>query len=354
MAIRRRTRPLPPSALLATTLAVLSHTHTVIAVDFGDAFQLHAYGSQDYIQATHNTYLGADNRGTWSNDFIGLTATATLNDKSKLWAQLEASGTGPTQFTWFFLDYELTGSLRARAGRVRFPLGIYNELIDTKFLQVTSLEPAIYQDATDIVHDSYTGVGLVFTQSLAGRGAITWEVYGGNIFDEHPPADSRDRRAYGGRVTYQTPFDGLSFLLSGYRTQVELLATGELINEDRYIVSVDYVHAAWDIKSEFGTRKFRGVDTDAYYVQVGRTLDKWMPFVRFDSVVTDTALSSSDSYSQRILVAGVNYSLRNNISLRIENHFNHGYALPVASGEVPVNGGIRSWNLLVAGLHFIL
>ena len=183
---------------------------------------------------------------------------------------------------------------------------------------------------------------------------VTWEVYGGNIFDEHPPADSRDRRAYGGRVTYQTPFDGLSFLLSGYRTQVELLATGELINEDRYIVSVDYVHAAWDVKSEFGTRKFRGVDTDAYYVQVGRTLDKWMPFVRFDSVVTDTALSSSDSYSQRILVAGVNYSLRNNISLRIENHFNHGYALPVASGEVPVNGGIRSWNLLVAGLHFIL
>ena len=57
-------------------------------------------------------------------------------------------------------------------------------------------------------------------------------------------------------------------------------------------------------------------------------------FARYDRYVADKARAASDSYSQRIFVAGLNYKLRGNISLRLENQFNHGYALPVASGEM--------------------
>jgi hypothetical protein len=324
------------------------------AIEIGDELEIHGFGSQDYLQASHNTYLGADHRGNWDDNFLGLVGTVTLNDRSKLWAQLETSSTDATRFTWFFVDYQLTGTVRLHAGRVKYPLGLYNEYIDTKFLQVTSLEPALYQEASDFVHDSYTGLGADYTQSLHTAGELIWQVYGGNTYDTHPPADSRDRRAYGGRLTYQTPLDGLRFMISAYRSHVEVLATRELTNEDRVIGSIDFVRDGWDIKSEYGTHEFLGASSSAWYLQIGRTVaGSWMPFVRYDHVNLDKAAGSNDSAIQSILVFGVNYKLLSNVSIRFEDHFNHGYALPVASGEVPPGQGYRTWNLFVAGIHFM-
>jgi len=339
---------------LACALAGLVVSGSAYAIDFGNELEIHGFGSQDYLQASHNTYLGADHRGTWDDNFLGIVGTVTLNDKSKLWAQLETSSNEATRFTWFFVDYQLTETVRLHAGRVKFPLGLYNEYIDTKFIQVTSLEPALYQSAADFVHDAYTGVGADYSQSLATGGEIVWQIFGGNAYDTDPPVDSRDRRAYGGRVTYQTPINGLRFMLSGYRTLVETLATRELTNEDRVIGSIDFVRDDWDVKSEYGTHKLFGVSSNAYYVQVGHTvMQKWMPFLRYDHVTLDRNFKSSDSFSQKILVFGVNYKLLSNVSLRLEDHLNRGYALAVASGEVLPDQGQRTWNLFVAGIHFM-
>ena len=322
------------------------------AADLG-AVEIHGYGSQDYVQASGNQYLGADNRGTWDNNFLGIVGAVTLNDKSKLWAQLETSSTDQTTFTWFFVDYQISDAMRVHVGRVKYPLGLYNETIDAKFLQVSSLEPALYQAAADVVHDSYTGAGVDFDQSLGTAGSLTWQLYGGNTFDRDPPKDSRDRRAYGARLTWKTPVDGLRFMLSGYATRVEVLATSEMVNEHRVIASVDYVHNDWDVKSEYGSHKFMGVDANAWYAQVGRSFGKWMPFMRYDDVTLDKSRKSSDSFHQQITVLGLNYKLESNVSVRIEDQLNRGYALPVASEEVVTGAGQRNWNLFVVGVHFM-
>jgi hypothetical protein len=53
------------------------------------------------------------------------------------------------------------------------------------------------------------------------------------------------------------------------------------------------------------------------------------------------------------VVAGLGYKLLSNVSLRGEAHFNRGYALPVASGEVIESEGKRNWTMVVIGVHFI-
>jgi len=349
-----RNKPNRTARIRLAALATLTFAGAAHGFDLGDSVELHGFASQDYLQASRNTYLGADDRGTWDNNFLAFVGAFTLNDRSKLWAQMETSSTEGTRFTWFFVDYQLTDSIRLHAGRVKYPLGIYNEFIDAKFLQVSSLEPALYQGAADFVHDAYTGVGVDYDQPLGSAGRLAWQIFGGNTYDIDPPADSRDRRAYGGRLTYYTPLNGLRFMVSGYQTQVEILATRALTREDRIIASVDYLHNSWDVKSEYGTHEFLGVSSNAYYLQAGYTVwDKLMPFARYDRVNLDTHLESNDSYSQKIFVIGVNYKLLSNVSLRIENHFNRGYALPVASGEVPAGQGSRTWNLLVAGIHVL-
>jgi hypothetical protein len=347
--MRRISIAITVASLLLGAIAV----NDALAGDF-DAFSLHGFGSQTYFQTSANTYMGADHTGTWDNNFLGLVGAVDLNDKSKLWAQLETSSTDTTHFTWFFVDYRLSDDSTVHAGRVKLPLGIYNDSIDTKFLQQSSLEPALYQAAADLVSDSYTGVGYDYDQRLGDAGNISWQFYGGNNDDRNPPADSRDRRIAGARVTYDTPVNGLRFLLSANLTQVQILATANLVDETRWIASVDYLQGLWDLKSEYGAHHLLGVASDAYYVQIGRKFAaRWTAFARYDYVTTDESRRSSDSYSQKIVVAGLSFMVRNNVSIRLEDQFNHGYALPVASGEVAPGAGRTNWSLLIAGVHFI-
>ena len=345
-----RLRLLCACSALALLGAILPDT--ALAVELGERIDLHGYGYQDYAQSSANSYLGADKHGTWDNNFLGLVMTATLTDKSKLWAQLEDTSTEGTAFTWAFVDYELTDSVRLHAGRVKMPLGFYNEIIDAKPLQPAALEPSLYQSAADMVHDSYQGIGVDFEQDLAG-GHVLWQAYGGNVYDPVLAIDTRDRRAFGGRVTYRTPLDGLTFMASAYRTQVETLASGTMSNEDRGILSVGYLADAWDLKAEYGAHKFLGVTSDAWYVQGAYALTPhWKPYVRHDYVVTDRHLRGDPSYEQSTWVAGINYRINDALGLKLENHFNSGYGLPVAEGSVAPGSGKKAWNLMLVSVDF--
>jgi hypothetical protein len=322
------------------------------AVELSDRIDLHGFGYQDYAQTSANSYLDADKKGTWNNDFLGLVLSATLSEKSKLWAQLEDTSNGGARFTWAFVDYELTDSVRLHAGRVKFPLGFYNEIIDAKGLQPAALEPSLYQSAADMVHDAYQGVGADFEQDFAG-GHLLWQGYGGNAYDVSPPETSRDRRVFGGRVTFRTPIDGLTVMGSGYRTQVQTLATGTMSNEDRVIASIGYATDALDLKAEYGIHHLFGVKSDAWYVQGAYALsDSWKPYVRYDSVVLDSTRRGDASYYQDTWVGGVGYRVDRAIGLKVENHFNRGYGLPVVDGSIAAGAGHRSWNLLVLAADF--
>jgi hypothetical protein len=338
---------------------------SMAAAHAGD-IEIHGYGYQNYMQTDKNSYNGVDKKGAWDKNFLGLVGAVNLSDKSKLWAQLESNGYDTPFFTWFFLDYQFNDKLRGHVGRVKFPLGIYNETIDAKYLQVTALEPSMYQGATDMMYDAYNGLGLDYQQD-AGNGEILWQVYAGNLFDPAPPVDSRDIRTIGGRVTYRTPVDGLRLLLSLNRTNVEALdtqggtvepgiPTGDVSNEDRAILSVDYVRDMFDVKAEFMKHKFplEGVNSSAGYLQVGyKVTDKLMPYARYDNVTMDKNAKSDPSYYQKTVVVGVGYKFDSNIGFRLENHFNHGYALPVAEGDVAAGAGKKDWNMFIASINFI-
>ena len=327
-------------------------TPTAQGEDFGDRVVLHGFGYQDYMQTDNNTYMGADKRGSWDNNFLGLVTSIDINDRSKLWAQLEGNTSDGTRFTWFFVDYQFSENVRGHVGRVKMPLGLYNETVDAKFLQVTQLEPSLYQGAADMVHDSYHGAGLDFEQNV-GHGHLLWQIYAGNAYDIDPPVDSRDRRIIGGRVTYRTPVSDLRLMASGYRTYVELLADGTMHSEDRGIVSMDYTPDRFDIKAEYALHQFFGTTSNAYFLQARYSLtEKFASYARYDYAVIDKDRRDDPAYYQKTFAIGLQYRLADNLTLRVENHFNHGYGLPVASGEVQAGAGADSWSLAVAGINF--
>ena len=335
---------------------VISAAH---ADDMGDRISLHGFGHQVFKQTTDNTYLGADTKGSWDDNVLGLVTAINLTDKSKLWAQLEGSSTPDgtdTHFTWFFVDYQFTSQLRGHIGRVKMPLGLYNDTVDTRFLQVSELLPTMYQAATDTMYDAYNGVGVDYDHDL-GDGHMTWQLYGGNIID--PRLDiaagepTFDRRTIGGRVSYITPIDGLKFVLTYNNTTYEVLADGSLHEEPREIASVSYVNEHFDVKSEYVYHR-KNVTRKIGYVQVGYHInDKWTPYLRYDYATLDDAQKSDPSYYQKTTMIGVGYKITPYMDVRVEAHHNHGYGLPVASEEVIAGTGKTDWNMFVAGVNFM-
>jgi hypothetical protein len=352
--LRRRFMPIVVGALA---------TAPVGAIEVTDRVDLHGYGFQSTMQTSGgNTYYGADNQGNWDNNFIGLVATVSLTDTSKLWAQLQSSSNRGNDVTWFFVDYQASDAVRLHAGRVRLPLGFYNETIAVKSLQLSTLEPSLYQiyrTGADMVHDAYHGVG-VDVEHETGVGHLLWQAWAGNVYDREQPDDSRDRRAWGGRLTWNTPLDGLNLMLSAYRTRVELLEHHVMTNEDRAIAGIEFVRGPWDLKAEYAWHKAAlhefgdHVFGTGWYVQAGYTSsgDLWTPFVRYDHVTTDRSRRDDPSYTQRTVAVGLTYKLTLGVDLRVENHFNRGYGLPVSSGEVEAGAGQRRWSQFVAAINF--
>jgi hypothetical protein len=329
-----------------------------------DMFSVNGFGFQDYRQTNANFSEGASQRGTWDNNFFAITMSAKISDRDTAWAQLQANSTELTRFTWMFVDHRFNDNLSAHVGRVKFPFGIYNEFIDNKWLQLSAVLPSAYSSAGDMVYDAFSGVGVDWTS-----GNLFTQVYGGNNYV--PTADVHaDRRLIGARITWNTPYEGLRFMVSGNEAQIETnvaypgISTSltQLGREDRAMLSVDYVSDRFDIKSEYNYHKVPFLPlsgsspttiANAWYIQGGYKMGLWTPYVRYDSFQADQLNPSDPSLYQKDWVIGVNYKINSNVNARIEDHVIRGYGLPVGSGEVAAGTGQTNWNLMAAEVNFL-
>lgn len=324
------------------------------AVDLGDRVEIHGYGHQGYLRPNDNTYLGADTNGTWDYNALALLFTAKIDDKSKVWMQLYGTSAN-MRLDWAFVDYQLTGNLTGRAGQIKAPIGLYNEIRDIKFLQLSTLQPILYQEAGEMAYEAYRGVAVVYNHDIGG-GSLAWDAYLGQEVAFETSATLKNRRLIGGRVTYKTPVDGLKFMVSAYNDKKENIATVEKGAVKTWILSTDYTANNWDIKAEYANKDNGLENTKAktYYLQAGYTFaEKWTPFVRYDYITTDVSQKTDPAYYQKSKVLGLNYKINDNIAVRLENHWNNGYALPVASTEVAAGAGKTDWNMFAASVNFI-
>ena len=340
-------------------------------------FSLNGYGYQNYGQTSANRSEGVDQRGSLDDNFLGLVASAKINEKSRLWAQLQANSTEQTRFTWFFVDYKLTDNVTARAGRAKFPYGLINEYIDNRAMQVANTVPLAYSGAADMVYDAYDGAGVDWRINT-GAGDVLAQVYGGNIYNppaaigaplypNNPPAFSvppiNDRRLIGGRLTWNTPLSGLRFMVSGNQTQIESTVSqptmGQLGKESRAMLSAEYVSGPITLQSEYNYHDipalsgFSGVRSDAYYFQGAYALGDWTPFARYDYLNTDSRFTSDPNFYQKSITVGTNYRLAENLNLRVQDSFNHGAAVPVASQDTAFGAVKPNWNEFVVGVNFM-
>lgn len=94
----------------------------------------------------------------------------------------------------------------------------------------------------------------------------------------------------------------------------------------------------------------------SYYGQIGYTFaEKITPFVRYDYLIYNIQQDTIPGAFQETKVVGFSYRLNHNVSMRMENHWNHGYAIPANTQGANFNSTAAKldWNLFAMGLNFI-
>jgi hypothetical protein len=219
-----------PSSRLFLVAASLALSTPAWAIDpspgevLGDV-EIHGFVSQGFIKSIRNNYLVAntENFGSFDMTEVGLNFTKAITDRMRVGVQLFGGGflgTDKYDFKadWFYLDYRWRDWLGLRAGRVKLPFGLYNEINDIDAARVPILLP---QSTYPVQNRNFllaqTGFELYGYLGSPRMGALEYRLYGGTILLEatsNPSSPLNVRNIYapyvaGGRLMWETPLQGL-------------------------------------------------------------------------------------------------------------------------------------------------
>jgi hypothetical protein len=199
-----------------------------------DRVTLHGYGDTAVIRAVENNYTNRYNGTNWNYNYLSLNINAQVDEKTKIVAQIR-QGSEIVGDMGAYVNFNATDNLTARAGQMKAPIGIFNEIRDIKFLQLSVLTPLMYQDATGLLPDSFKGVESIYHLDM-GTHRLIFDIYGGEPKGSNEYVNQGQVAAstyfyvlvqniYGGRLTYKTPV-GLKFSLSAVQDDLLSVVSG--------------------------------------------------------------------------------------------------------------------------------
>ncbi len=201
-------------------------------------FLTQAYATSDYLAVPEDfaspTFqeitFGIPEEGTFKYRLLALQFRYQITPKDLMVIQLssEAAGNSPVvaakddiELDWAFYERRITDTLRLRVGRVRIPVGIYNEIRDVGTVLPFYRPPASFYD--DGAANTETLDGMLLDKSFLP--ATSWNfdlsLYGGESevlqLDANDPSVegiARIEDVYGAQLWMNTPVSGLRFGLS--------------------------------------------------------------------------------------------------------------------------------------------
>jgi hypothetical protein len=267
----------------------------------GADVEIHGFVSQGALWTTSNNYLAESDRGSVEFLEAGLNLTSQLTDKLRVGFQMFTRDLGPVgdygvKMDWLYLDYRLHEGLGFRAGRVKIPFGLYNEISDVDAARVPVLLPqSIYPIENRDILLAQTGAELYGYLDGGPAGALEYRLYGGTIFvggggSNGPVTISPIRVPYvaGGRLMWEAPIDGLR--LGGSFQAVRLdfdITVGPLRAEVQFpvllgVASLEYAAGNLLLAAEYGR----------WYGEINSTNQMLVP----DSEATNERMYGSAAY----------------------------------------------------------
>lgn len=400
--------------LLVLLSCFLFSTGTSFALNLGDSFQLHGFASQGFIDSYKNNFLAHSVSGTIKMTDIGLNANWQPIQSLRIGAQgyyrnLGDFNENSVVLDWGVIDYQPWDFLGIRAGKVKMPLGLYNEVRDSTFLlPMVFLPQSIYDESRRDSNLAYIGAGIYGNISCGRYGDLDYHVFSGetDFPDESQleennttsaiaaiernnslPANrqnplipasfnSLDRESddlYGGALVYNTPFGlRLSGTLLHSKASVYLNGSsqpaGNTLTHKRFVLSAEYSNEHWLLAGEysetdrtttmFGVTNLDGPSQSWYVMVCYNPFENWTFSLLYDEFYRlkhdkhseDRPQAEPFSGWRKDIGAGVRYDLNSWCNLKVEYHYIDGTAMQL---NVINDDPQRYWSYFAAKVSVV-
>lgn len=168
--------------------ACLAAAASAAAADWPAGLRLGGFVSQGWLNTSESEYLVPRSQdGTAEMTEAAVTVSATPADRLRVGVQLLARNFGDEGddrviLDWGYLDYRWRDLLGVRAGKVKLPLGLYNEQRDLDFLRTGVFLPqAVYNEGMREFVLAYEGLGGYGSLPLGAAGELDYHLYAGTL-----------------------------------------------------------------------------------------------------------------------------------------------------------------------------
>ncbi|WLE95761.1 MAG: hypothetical protein QTN59_13870 [Candidatus Electrothrix communis] len=318
-----------------------------------DKISLHGFGGWLYGQTDNENvhFLGGwDSEGNGDYFVFSLNARADLTDSLTVYLQPafeEINGKRAATVDYAFAEWYLSDLFAIRAGRIKAPLMLMNEIHDVGTVRPFLLHPVgVYSDKTA---ENFQGIGLtgVYSPDIEMDWLFSYDIYGGvTDLSENDTGNGVIRytidELLGVRFLIHSPLEGLRFGVSGYTGQQGYNETyrGEITQHptgDVYVVagSIEYLSDQWELRSEYllslqdQTLYYSGEVKESewttYYAEAAYMLTRhWQVAVRYEvldypdypSIVEKDLPADHPFKESKELTLGLNYWMHSHLVVK--------------------------------------
>lgn len=365
------------------------------AADPAAPSQLHGFVSQGYIYTTDNNFFGpSSDSGSFEYTELGLNISFLPTDRILATAQAlgrQAGGAGSDlELDYALIDYRLPSSERVdagfRFGRIKTPLGLYNDTRDVAFTRPSIILPqSIYFDRSREI--ALSGDGAMFygeRRLQSGSISIEAEIVKPRVGNLEKILLGADRAgsmsgdpSFVSRLIFDSADEKLRLALSVLRVrhnyepgENDPSGAGHVIFSPR-LFSLQYSAEKWISSFEYARRTFSFRDIayipvseqtgESYYLQTqyNASRNTWA-VARYDVLYQNVEDRSGSKLESRTLGArpghsqfakdftlGLRWQFWPNYMLALENHWIDGTAwLPIEDNPEPGKTTQR-WRMLM-------
>jgi hypothetical protein len=153
---------------------------------FDRKVQVHGFASQGFAFSDENNFLTMKtSAGSFAMTDAGLNMSTNVTDRFRVGGQVYIRNVGELgnwqpKLDWAYADYRFVDWLGVRAGRVKTPLGLYNDVQDIDSMLTFALLPqSIYPMDLRGNFISHNGVDIYGLVPLPGKSKLRYTVYAG-------------------------------------------------------------------------------------------------------------------------------------------------------------------------------
>jgi len=357
-----------------------------------DHIHIHGFGSWGHGRTDGNNYLfGAENGGTDYLDFA-LAITSKRSENLHLSTQVYWNDHEEAEIDYAFAEWRFSDYARLRLGAVKRPFGIYSEIFDVGTLRpFFSLPGAVYA-TTGINAEAVHGINLTGSFMQTGGWTLSYDIYTGQmgmeeqgplpLFDELSEDENEEFSALktqedldeseeseeseesvtlkdviGGRVTVESPIEGLKLGVSGYSGKVNNPSN----KHEVYGVHGEFLSDKWIVRSEY--YKYLQGDNghiDVFYYEAARRLSlNWQIAARIErsqtSLAGENVELAQSLLKHREFAVGLNYWMNAFFVIKLSWHSVEGnrFAKSGLAEELTDASTLdKQTNMLIVGAQF--